>query len=497
MKLVNRAGREAYERLISDAATRVGTRLTKVHAPARTASPHELRVRASSVDLDSEPIGPDATLEELDELFLSNAVWFHTPGYLAHLNCPVEVTSVAAETILAAVNTSVDTYDQSRIGTFIEHKVIEWASKRVGFGSGDGIFTSGGTQSNLHALLLAREDALKHTSGATRSHLQQQLVLFANEEGHFSVAKAARILGLSDDAVVHVPGDETGRMSPELLRSRIADARSQGRTPFAVVATAGTTDRGVIDPIEEIAEVARLENLWFHVDAAYGGGLLTSRTHRQLLKGIELARSVTVDFHKMFFQPISSSALLLQKGSDFGGLQWHADYLNPEDSDEPNQVDKSLQTTRRFDALKLFATLRSVGVEGLGRAVDQLLQLTQQVHAAVEADPDFALLSNTDLTTVLFRWEPAGLTAVEADSLVAEIRSILQREGTILLAKTRIENRPALKFTLLNPELTLSDVLSALEQVRAIASDLYTTRHGLQQQGSERESESNKHKLPV
>ncbi|NQX23203.1 pyridoxal-dependent decarboxylase [Curtobacterium sp. VKM Ac-2852] len=456
IELLTTATAERYRSAVTSTVDRLADRFAAADRPTTDTAPEVLRARVQDVDLDAEPLGTDRALAELDELFVREAVWFHDPAYLAHLNCPVALPAVAAESVLAAVNPSVDTWDQSRIGTEIERHVVAWLAGRIGFAAGDGIFTSGGSQSNLQALLLARE-ALG-TSGT----------VFTTAETHFSIAKSARLLGL--EAVVAVATDHAGRMVPAALAEAIAAARASGQTPMAVVATAGTTDRGVIDPLEPIADVCDLEGVWLHVDAAYGCGLLVSPTRRHLLDGVERARSVTADLHKSFFQPVSSSALLVQCPEDLRRTAWYADYLNPEDAAEPNQVDKSLQTTRRFDALKLWATLRATGADAIGAAFDAVIDLAVVTHRIVEEHPDLVLVAPTQLSTVLFRWQPAGMTDEAADALVAPIRSALLAEGRVLIAKTVIDGRPCNKLTLLNPETTPEQMRASLEHVVATAA---------------------------
>ncbi|MDM7890539.1 pyridoxal phosphate-dependent decarboxylase family protein [Curtobacterium caseinilyticum] len=459
-----------YRAVVRGAVDRTADRLAAVTTPTTDTPAPVLRERVAAVDLD-RPLGSaEAAVAEVDALVTAETVWFHDPGYLAHLNCPVAVPAVAAEAVLAAVNPSVDTWDQSRIGTEVERRVVSWVTETIGFTAGDGVFTSGGTQSNLHALLLARQAA---TTDGRRPTALDDLVVFATASSHFSVRKSAMLLGLPERAVVDVATDTAGRMLPDALAHAIAEARRAGRASMAVVATAGTTDRGCIDPLEPIADVCDLEDVWLHVDAAYGCGLLVSPTRRHLLDGIERARSVTADFHKSFFQPVSSSALLVRDPVDLRRASWHADYLNPEDADEPNQVDKSLQTTRRFDALKLWTTLRASGAPAIGRAFDAVLDVTEQVHDHVRRHPGLVLLAPTQLSTVLFRWQPDGVSDAEADALVAPLRATLLAEGRVLIAKTVVDGRPASKLTLLNPETTAEQVVASLDHVVATAERLH------------------------
>src|SRR5699024_3357568 len=210
------------------------------------------------------------------------------------------------------------------------------------------------------------------------------------EHAHLSVVKAARLLGLAPDAVIALPGDGD-RMDPVTLERTLASLAESGTEVAAVVAVAGTTDHGAIDPLRAIGEVCSRHDVWLHVDAAYGGGLLVSPTHRVLLDGIGAADSVTVDFHKTFFLPVAASALLLRDGAGFRHSAVHADYLNPADGDD-HAVDKSLQTTRRFDALKLWMTLRVMGADGIGRLLDDAIDVAARIGRTIEADPELELV---------------------------------------------------------------------------------------------------------
>ncbi|PRY61939.1 L-2,4-diaminobutyrate decarboxylase [Glycomyces artemisiae] len=466
--LLGRDSAAAYRGLVADVAARLAERFAAVDQPWTGAAPAALAPAVAAVDLDRPLESFEAAFDEVGGLYLDDAVWFHHPRYLAHLNCPVALPAVAAETVLAAVNTSLDTWDQSAGGTLIEQRLIDWTAQRVGLGpDADGVFTSGGTQSNLHALLLARDEAveavlLKHRVEAgtpPRSvEVLPRLRFFASPHSHFSVVKAARILGLGEDAVVTVPADDWFRLNPAALDAAIETCREQGNVPAAVVATAGTTDFGSVDPLGPIAEIAAAHGVWLHVDAAYGCGLLVSLEHRGLLDGIGQADSVTVDYHKSFFQPVSSSALLVKDRAALRHVTHHADYLNPVEGALPNQVDKSLQTTRRFDALKLWMTLRTLGPDALGAMFDRVCALADQTWDWLASDPRFEVAAPpSQLSTVLFRLAGAD------DEVHRTAREALAASGEGMVAATRVEGRIALKLTLLNPETSLEDVVPVLE----------------------------------
>ncbi|WP_167356941.1 pyridoxal phosphate-dependent decarboxylase family protein [Brevibacterium siliguriense] len=474
----------------------LGERFRTTERAASAKDRSGLQAAVDAVDLDTAGVGNAEALREVDALYAENAVWFHHPSYVAHLNCPVAVPAVAAEAMLAAINTSVDTYDQSEVATLMERRLIDWTCGHLGFAGGDGIFTSGGTQSNLQALFLARENVLAGLTdranepddseprrggsglgGPTRRDQLSRLRILATDQAHFSVSRAAFLLGLDVEAVVTVPTDQAGRMDAEALNASLLAIEANDQIPMAVVATAGTTDLGVIDPLKAIAEVCASANVWLHIDAAYGGGLLWAPQRAHLLDGISEATSVTIDFHKTFFQPVSSSALLIRDASLFAPTIHHHDYLNPEAEAqtadaEPNQVDKSLQTTRRFDALKLWTTLRARGAREIGAMIDTVCDLATDVRALLEDQPDFEVLGASDLSTVLFRFTPATADQVTCDELVPLIRRVLFRSGRAAIARTVIDDRPWLKLTLLNPDTSIDDITAVLDLVRA-------TGHGI------------------
>ena len=430
---------EHYRRAVAQGAERVAATLAEVDGPFTGIEPGELESAIAGIDLDAPLTDPAAALDELDRIYLRDAVYFHHPRYLAHLNCPVAIPALLAETILAPINSSLDTWDQSGGGTLIERRLIDWTAARLGLGDGaDGVFTSGGTQSNLQALHIARDEARD----------REPLVL-VSEAGHFSIAKAAALLGLE---AVAIPCDDEMRMRPDALHKALESR------PVAVVATAGTTDFGSIDPLAEIA--AACQDTWLHVDAAYGCGLLVSRTRRHLLDGIEHADSVTADFHKSFFQPISSSAVLVRDRRTLRHVTHHADYLNPEDSAVPNQVDKSLQTTRRFDALKLWMTLRILGAEGVGELFDCVIDLAQEAYEMLMQDPRFEVPVRPALSTLVFRH-------VSGDN--ARARKALLASGQAVVAGTKLDGRDHLKLTLLNPGTTRGDIADVLDLIAAHA----------------------------
>ncbi|WP_406469679.1 lysine decarboxylase DesA [Streptomyces hirsutus] len=460
--LLNDTTAEHYRRSVTEGVERVAAKLATTERPFTGVTVDALAPVIERIDLDRPLHDTTAALDELEDVYLRDAVYFHHPRYLAHLNCPVVIPAVLGEAVLSAVNSSLDTWDQSAGGTLIERKLIDWTAARIGLGAAaDGVFTSGGTQSNLQALLLAREEAKTRDLAALR--------ILTSEVSHFSVQKSAKLLGLGPDAVVSIPVDHDQRMQTVALARELARCAEDGQVPMAVVATAGSTDFGSIDPLPEIAELCAQYGVWMHVDAAYGCGLLASLKHRDRIDGIEHADSVTVDYHKSFFQPVSSSAVLVRDAATLRHATYHAEYLNPRrmvTERIPNQVDKSLQTTRRFDALKLWMTLRVMGADGIGRLFDEVCDLARDGWRLLAADPRFDVVVEPSLSTLVFRYVPAAVTdpaSIDRANLYA--RKALFASGDAVVAGTKVAGRHYLKFTLLNPETTTADITAVLDLI--------------------------------
>ncbi|MBG6181234.1 pyridoxal phosphate-dependent decarboxylase family protein [Arthrobacter sp. CAN_A1] len=503
--LLNTRNFPRYVAQVLQGVNAVATKLERTTQPFTGVVPAELKRRVDSVNLNRPLPDTAAALEELESVYLRDAIYFHDVKYASHLNCPVVIPALVGETILSAVNSSMDTWDQSAGATMIERRLIDWAAERLHLGpAADGVFTSGGSQSNLQALLIARNRAVADLrqdparTGSRLPSLLEGLRIFASADSHFSIKKSASMLGLGFDSIISVPCTPDHRMDPAALAEALSEAYDAGLRPMAVIATAGTTDFGAVDPLTEIADLAHAYGSWFHIDAAYGGGLMVSGRYRHLLEGTRRADSVTVDFHKTFFQPVSSSALLVRDSSMLQHVTYYADYLNPESAasnEVPNQVDKSLQTTRRFDALKLWLTLRIMGADAIGALFDEAIDLAARVGSALAADEDFELAGEPQLSTLVFRYRPlvpgpspsilgadfdeastfngaVRLPENTADQVNPAIRAAIFASGQAVVAGTTVAGRHYLKLTLLNAEATLEDINEIIELLRCTGAQL-------------------------
>ncbi|MEU9131103.1 pyridoxal-dependent decarboxylase [Kitasatospora sp. NPDC048540] len=396
------------------------------------------------------------------------------PACAAHLHCPPLAVAVAADLAVGALNPSQDSWDQAPAATAFETELLAELAELVGHppGSAAGVVTSGGTESNLLGLMLARDRTLGAPGAEVELHglpAAVRPVIVASRAAHFSVQRAAALLGLGERAVLGVAVDRGLRMDPAALADTLAGAVRDGRTPIAVVATAGTTDTGAVDPLHRAADLAARYGAWLHVDAAYGGGALFSRRLAPLLDGIDRADSLSLDFHKLGWQPAAAGVFLVREAASYASLARRAVYLNPADDERagyPSLLGRSLRTTRRPDGFKLAVTLRTLGRDGLGRLVDACHDLARATARAVDADPALELFCEPVLTTVVFRYRPAGDDPAVADRVNAELRRVLLRSGRAVVGRTELPGdgpgRVRLKLTLLNPHTTVEDTAALL-----------------------------------
>lgn len=429
----------------------------------------KLRDELQNVDmLPAQGVGDMQTLEEASKLFLNHALQVHHPLCSAHLHCPTTLASQLAEVLINISNQSMDSWDQSPSATLFEQRIITALRDQIGYPTGDaGVFTSGGTQSNLMGLLLAREYCLKYQSVKDRN----DMVVICSAQAHFSVQQSMLLLGFNEDATVSVPCDDGGGIIVDELAAILSSLKTKSKKAFAIVATAGTTDTGAIDDIQAIAELAKQHHVWLHIDAAWGGILLFSQKYRDRLKGIELADSISLDFHKQFLQTISCGAFVLKDNAHYELIRRHDDYLNPiEDELEgvPNLVAKSIQTTRRFDALKLWMSFRSIGTTQYAKMVDYSVDLAQEVASYIKQSETFELVNSTQIASVLFRIKPEALAGNDNTQVHRFIAQLLFDEGRANLGVTRRAGKTTLKMTLLNPNTTFAHIKTLLATIEKL-----------------------------
>ncbi len=388
-------------------------------------------------------------------------------SYMPHLHSPVLVETIAAELMIAAFNSSMDSWDQGPAATEIEVRVVNELLSIFGYPEeADGTFTSGGSQSNISAMIIHRDRFLQNMGyDPKKNGLPEdfhKLRLYVSEISHFSFDKGAHILGLGYDSVVKLPVDEFCRIDTEKAERIIMADKADGLLPFMIAATVGTTDFGSIDDLRALRDIADRHGLFLHADAAYGSGAMLS-SYSDRVSSLPLADSITVDFHKMFLIPISASALLVRDGSELDAFQLHADYLNREEDEEDgyiNLVGKSMQTTRRFDALKVYMAFRMRGRSGYRKIIDRMIGNAAYFYSRISSNEEFIAPVKPELSSVVFALRGG-------DERNRKARRALMKEG-IIIGQTVYMDQVMLKFTLLNPLLDEKRIDELIGRISAL-----------------------------
>ena len=374
------------------------------------------------------------------------------PGALAHLDPPPLTASIAAELVCAGLNNNLLAEELSPGLTGLEHDLCRWFCHKVGLPTGSGgVLASGGTLSNLMALVAAR---------AALGSIQRDPVLLCSQDAHVSINKAARVMGLAEDALQTLPVAPDGGLCLEALADRLTTLQAQGRPCLAVVATAGTTVRGAIDPLSDLATLCRDAGVWLHVDAAIGGVFALSASHASLMRGIDKADSITLNPQKLLGITKASSLLLLRDRTHLRqafatGLPYMQE---PTGMDHGGEI--GLQGTRPAEILKLWLGLRQLGEAGIAATLSGALQRRQSL--AAQLDPEKFMLLSGDLHLLAFHPQEGGIDAANCWS--EETRQMLLSHG-YMLSRPFYGDRFCLKAVLGNPHTTvqhLSDLSDRL-----------------------------------
>jgi aromatic-L-amino-acid/L-tryptophan decarboxylase len=389
-----------------------------------------------------------------------------TPTFFGYVQSPPAPVGVAADLLASAADQNLTSWRSGPAAAAVEHQTLRWLGEFVGFDeAATGILVSGGSAANLTALLVA----LRAVTGPDDD--RRTMRVYASAETHFSVAKAARALGVGL-APVAVDGDR--RLDPAALRTAIASDRAAGLLPICVVANAGTTSTGAVDPLDAVATIAADAGVWLHVDGAYGAPAAADPACRQLFAGLHRADSLCIDAHKWLYAPVDCSALLVHDATatarTFGaGAGDYVRILATQPTETFAFWDHGLELSRRFRALKLWATLRFHGARRLAAAIGEDIRLAAHLAELVAAAEDFELLAGPGLSICCFRHAPPHVDEPALDAHNERILQALQRDGRVYLSNATIDGRFALRACITNFRTTRADVERVLAVVRELA----------------------------
>lgn len=390
------------------------------------------------------------------------------PGYMGHMDSIPTTLSVIGDLLVAALNNNMLSVEMSPVFSRLEQLVMQQIAARFGLGaSAGGVMVSGGSLANLQALTVARNVAFNAVDTGIVG-LKGQPVFFVSEVAHTSMQKAAMMMGLGAKSAIPLRTNKNSQIEIEDFKAKLAQSLRQGQLPFAVVATAGTTVTGSIDPIEQIAAIAHSHQLWLHVDAAYGGALAFSPDHRHLLSGISQANSVTFNPQKWLYVAKTCAVVLFKQFELLDQyFRIRAPYMG-EDTQWPNLGELTVQGTRHPDILKLWLSLQHVGTAGYAEIIRHNYEITTQFVEAVKARPILELASEPQMNLVCFRLAPETVSAEECDRLNSQLQSYLltghsaqsdsssadhleRASAPVFLSLPTYRGRRWLKAVLLNP----------------------------------------------
>jgi glutamate/tyrosine decarboxylase-like PLP-dependent enzyme len=405
-------------------------------------------------------VGAEAALDRLFGDVLPHLARLDHPRYFAFIPCSGTWPGAIGDFVASALSLYAATWMEGAGPTQLELTVLDWFKEWIGFPPyADGQLTSGGSTANLQALACARE--------LRAGPMRDDLVLYVSDQGHSSVARAARVLGFTPSQVRVLPTDRDLRLRPETLAVAIETDRRRGLTPLLASVSAGATNTGAVDPLRSLAETCREHDVWLHVDGAYGGFAALTDRGRHLLDGIELADSVTLDPHKLLYQPYECGGLLVREPN---GLRTAFEIVPPYLRDtrgtdgEVNLGDHGIQQSRTSHALKVWLSIQAFGLESFRRAIDQSLDLAEHAARLVEASDVLELVAPPSLGIVCLRRRPRGIDdEAELAALNAGLVAELEQSGIGFASSTTLRGRYAIRLCPMNHVTTVDDVERAVD----------------------------------
>jgi aromatic-L-amino-acid/L-tryptophan decarboxylase len=436
----------------------------------RHMSSREIRDRLDAT-LPTKGIDFDGLLEVFRETIIPFSRQNAHPRMFGYVQSPGTPVAAFADLLASTLNANLTVWRSAPAPVEMERLTIDWIRQVLGFNAeAGGLFVSGGSMANLAAIATARQ-AKDHSSGRLR--------IYASSETHFSVAKAAALLGIGQQNVRHVAVDERFRIRVDDLVTKITADLKEGYVPFCVVANAGTVNTGAVDPLTEIREVANRFQLWMHVDGSYGAFAVLAKSARKLLAGIGRADSVALDPHKWLYLPVDVGCVIYRAPEIARSAFAHeAEYTRiiGEEADEAFAFwDYGPELSRRFRALKVWMLLKGVGLDSLSEAIESNLACARYFESMVRASDDFEMVAPVELSIFCFRHVPVQLRSESPQAINAfneRLLIALQRDGSSYLSNATLDGRFALRGCVLNYRTTLRDMEILLDDLRRVARSL-------------------------
>ena len=417
-------------------------------------------------------VGGDLTniLAEVRDKIVHHALRSNHPRFFAFIPGAPTFASILGECLASSTNLFAGAWKEAAGAAEIEILVLDWFKQFLGYpAEASGLLTSGGSEANLTALVVARDQIPYEERG--------KAILYASEQRHWSIDRAVKIIGMNPAQIRALPCDDAFRIRIDALTEAVAQDERDGLRPWLVLANAGTTNTGSVDPLPELADFCARRGLWLHVDAAYGWPVVLTAEGKALLHGLERADSITLDPHKWFAETFEAGGLLVRRGDLLG----QAFTLRPEymqdvvpQSDEINFCDQGIALTRRFRALKIWFSIKILGVAWFRRLIEHCCALADYAQALLEQTGCFEITSGRQLSIVCFRYRS------EKEGIQEAIAEELLRSGRGFLSTTRLHGRTTLRLCFVNWRTTAADAeetVAALQRLGASCQRVLANHH--------------------
>lgn len=414
------------------------------------------------------PINTVAT-EMMEDVYKYRARANH-PRFFGFVPGPASMLSWFGDVMTTAYNIHAASWAVSPAASCIEQELISWLCSQAGYTEkAGGLFVSGGSMANMTALTAARDAILKEENW----HLG---VAYVSNQTHSSVAKGLRTIGIPNSRIRKIPTDPWFRMDVKQLKAAIEKDIANGLIPFVVIASAGTTNTGSIDPLQKISSLCQNYGIWMHVDGAYGASILLSKKYKHMLKGIEEADSISWDAHKWLFQTYGCGMILVKDKSNLiNSFNANPEYLKDLEAkeDQVNYGDMGIELTRPTRGLKLWFTLQVMGSDAISDAIEHGFQLAEWAEDELKKKKNWEIISHAQLAIVNFRFAPSNLTEKQIDELNQNISKAIIDNGYAGVFTTELNGKKVLRICALNPDSTESDMRNTVSLLNKYAQELY------------------------
>ncbi len=413
-------------------------------------------------------MAPEDLVRQLQADVFSNMAHVAHPRFFALIPSPSNFVSVMADTLAAGFNANVTSWLTASGPAMIEHVTLDWLRQLCGLPpTAGGLFVSGGSMANLTALAVARHIQLADDiANAT---------IYLSDQTHFSVERGLRVLGFHATQIRKLPSDSAFRLPLAALRDVVRADRAAGKEPFCIVANAGTTNTGAIDPLDDLADFAREQGLWLHADGAYGAAATLSERHAVLLAGLGRVDSLTFDPHKWLFQPYEIGCVLVRDARWLPATFHHLpEYLRDthRGEEEMNFGFSGIQLSRGFRALKLWMSLKTFGLEAFQDAIDRGFALAEIADKTLRQSPCWEVITPAQMGIVTFRYRPAAAASADCDALNQRIVDAMQTDGFAFLSSTTLRGQTVLRLCTINPRTTDDDIRETIARLAHFGATL-------------------------